>query len=485
MTQKESFSRRDFLKRAGLAAIGVAVGAYSLSRLFEKRALESEPSGWKWSREECKSSYENNTNKKVYDVVIVGCGMAGAIAGLTALKKGLNVCIVEKNEREFIGRKMCGELTAEKIVKWLRNTFNLSIDSYPLKGLEICSSSGFRSHTKGSLCMIDRWQVGQTMLENLLDRGAEVHHGIVEGPVLESSVRGVRTKDSVFYGTVTIDCSGVPSVVRRKLIFEPQLLGVAYRETLVLKDPVEMEYAMLLLDKNILPSGYLWFFPKSEYELNVGAGGLQQGGISLKENLEKAIETLGIKPQVKRREFSGFSVVPLGRPLPSMVYPGLLVCGDAASHVNPLTGGGIAPALTAGYLAASISAEAVENNDVSLKGMWKYNCDFAKGYGMKHAALVAARDFLVSLSDEELTYFLENIVVEDDLNQLMNGKVPSQRKGILRTFLNNWRNLGLLFRSYRAFELMKKIRTHYEHYPDEPEKFSAWRKTLDQYIKVR
>ena len=484
MPQKESLSRRDFLKKAGLAAIGVAVGAYSLSRLFEKRALEPEPSGWKWSREENKTSYKSNTDKKVYDVVIVGCGMAGAVAGLTALKKGLNVCIVEKNERELIGRKMCGELTSESIVKWLRNTFNLSIDSYLLKGMEICSSSGFTSHTAGSLCMIDRWQVGQTMLENLLDRGAEVHHGIVEGPIIESSVRGVRTKDSVFYGTVTIDCSGVPSVVRRKLIFEPQLLGVAYRETLVLKDPVEIEYAMLLLDKNILPSGYLWCFPKSEYELNVGAGGLVQGG-SLKETLGKAIEPLGITPQITRREFSGFSVVPLGRPLPSMVYPGLLVCGDAASHVNPLTGGGIAPALTAGYLAANTSAEAVENNDVSTKGMWKYNCDFAKGYGMKHAALVAARDFLVSLSDEELTYFLENIAVEGDLGQLMSGKVPSQRRGTLRTFLDNWRNSGLLLRSYRAFELMRKIRTHYEHYPDEPEKFSAWQKTLDQYIKVR
>jgi flavin-dependent dehydrogenase len=320
------------------------------------------------------------------------------------------------------------------------------------------------------------------MLENLLDRGAEVYHGTVRSPILESSVKGVKTKDSTFYGTVTIDCSGVSSVLRRKLISEPQLLGIAYKENLILEEPVEMDYAVLLLDKNILPSGYMWCFPKSEYELNVGAGGLEQSGAALGKNLEKAIEALGIISRIKRREFSGFGLVPLGRPLPSMVYPGALVCGDAASHVNPLSGGGIAPAVTAGYLAASTSAEAVENNDVSTKGMWKYNYDFARKYGIKHAALVVARDFLVSLSDKELAYFLENVVTDDDLHQLMRGKNPFQESGILKIVLDNWRRPGLLYRMYRAFRLIRRIRNHYEQYPEGPEEFSSWREILDQYL---
>jgi digeranylgeranylglycerophospholipid reductase len=483
MSEKESLTRRDFLKRAVLAVMGIAAG-YSLYRLFKEKVCEPEHSDpLKLPEKSNKSTYAKKNNiKKGYDVVIVGCGMAGAVAGLTALKRNLNVCIVERNEREFIGRKICGEMTPESVVKWLKNEFNLSINCHLLKGMEICSSSGHTSRITGPTCMIDRWQVQQAMLENLLDRGAEVYHGTVRSPILESSVKGVKTKDSTFYGTVTIDCSGVSSVLRRKLISEPQLLGIAYKENLILEEPVEMDYAVLYLDKNILPSGYMWCFPKSEYELNVGAGGLEQGGAALGNHLEKAIEALGITSRIKRREFPGFGLVPLGRPLPSMVYPGALVCGDAASHVNPLTGGGIAPAVTAGYLAASTSAEAVENNDVSTKGMWKYNYDFARKYGIKHAALVVARDFLVSLSDKELAYFLENVVTDDDLNQLMRGKNPFQESGILKIVLDNWRRPGLLYRMYRAFRLIRRIRNHYEQYPEGPEEFSSWREILDQYL---
>ncbi len=484
MTGKKSLTRRDFLKKVVLAVVGVAAG-YSLYRFFRKIAPEPENSGpWKWSAE--KSSYVGKTDsKKVYDVVIVGCGVAGAVAGLTALKRNLNVCIVEKKEREFIGRKICGEMTSQGKVDWLKNELNLSVHCYFLKGLEICSSSGHTSRIKGPTCMIDRWQVGQTMLENLLDRGAEVCYETVKSPIMESSVRGVETKDSTIYGTVTIDCSGASSVLRRKLFSEPQLLGLAYKENLFLEEPVEMEYAMLLLNKNILPSGYAWCFPKNEYELNVGAGGLGQGGASLEETLEKAIEALGIRSKIVRRGSPGFGLVPLGRPLPSMVYPGFLACGDAASHVNPLTGGGIAPAVTAGNLAANTAAEAVENNDVSTRRMWKYNSDFARGYGIKHAVLVVARDFLVSLSDEELDYFLKNVITDDELQQLMSGQTPYKENGMLQTSFEHWKHPRLLYRMYRAFTLMRKVKDHYKQYPRGPEEFPAWRETLDEYLKVR
>ena len=476
MIEKEPLSRRDFLKKAGLAAIGAAGGALGLSRFFKETTVEPEPSPLlTWSGNElCE-------NEKVYDVVIVGCGMAGAVAGLTALKRNLNVCIVEKNEREFIGRKICGELTQERIVEWLKNEFNLSITCYPLKGLEIRCSSGYTSRSEGSLCMIDRWQVQQAIFENLLERGADVYQGTVKGPVLESFVKGVKTENATFHSAVTIDCSGVSSVLRRKLFSEGQLLGIAYKENLILKEPVETEYALLLLDKKIIPSGYAWCFPKNEYEVNVGVGGLE-GGVVLEETLGKVINILGIEKKIVKREFPGYGLVPLGRPLPSMVYPGFLVCGDAASHVNPLTGGGIAPAVTAGYLAATTSVKAVENNDVSTKGMWDYNYDFARGYGVKHASLVVARNFLLSLSDEDMTYFLENIVTGDDLSQLMGGKVPSQEGDMMKTFYDHWRKPSLLYQMYRAFKQMTEIRNHYSHYPERPEEFSAWRETLDQYV---
>ena len=307
---EESLTRRDFFKRAVLAVMGIV--GLRVSRFFEEGAGENERvNPRKWSKNKMTSHYHYTKPEMEYDVVIVGCGMAGAVAGLTALKNNLHVCIVEKKEREFIGRKICGEMIPESVVGWLRQEFSLSIDCHILRGLEIRSSSGHTSLITEPTCMVDRWQVGQTMLENLLDKGADIYRGYVKRPILESSVRGVETEDSSFKGTVTIDCSGVMSVLRKKLLPEYQLLGLAYKEDLVLNNPVDMEYGVLLLDKTILPSGYMWCFPKSEYELNVGVGGIGQNGDSLRENLEKGIEALNVKSSIKEREFSGFGLGPL------------------------------------------------------------------------------------------------------------------------------------------------------------------------------
>ncbi len=417
---------------------------------------------------------------KGYDLVIAGCGMAGAFAGLTALKKNVDVALIEKKKREFIGKKMCGELMPQKTLQWLKNEVGFTIESYPLKGLEICSSSGHSLYAPEPLCMVDRWKLGQIMVTKLLERGAEINWGTVKGPVGDSPVRGVKTEDSIVYGTVTMDCSGVSSVIRRKLFSGPELLGLAYKENLILRDPVKMEYAKLIFDKKVIRSGYFWFFPKNEYELNVGAGGL--GQTLLREKLEKLVK--GLNLTVKRREHTGYGIIPLGGPLPSLVHPGLLVCGDAAHHVNPLTGEGIAPALTDGYYAGGTAAEAVKNNNVSLERLWAYNRDFARDYGGVHAPLVIARNFLSSLSDAELTYFLENIVTGEDIAFLIKGKTFDGMKKV-RTFLNNWRRPTFLYRVYSAFRQMNEVRRLYECYPENPDEFSSWKKELNSCMKVQ
>lgn len=427
--------------------------------------------------------------KKTYDIVIVGCGMAGALAGITALKEGLSVCIVERKQRELIGKKVCGELMPQKTLEWLKNQFSIAVEYYPLKGLVISTSLEDSLHNKLSplrvdepLCTIDRWQFGQVMVKELLERGADIIHKAAEAPFYEHCVKGVKTEDSTLYSTVTIDCSGISSVLRRKIPFtslKAPRFGVAYKEDVILEEPLPLEYALLLLDKNVIPSGYMWLFPKSEYILNAGVGGLVQGQASLRNALRKTLET---HFAVRERTRAGFGVLPLGPPVPSLVYPGLLVCGDAACQVNPLTGEGIAPALMAGHCAGITAAQAVQNNDVSVKGMWQYNYECATQYGILFGSLCVLRDFLVSLSDEELTFLLKNMVTSEDLAQLENDWSPSVRS-MMTILLNSWKKPILLYRLYKVFKKMTKIKKLYQCYPEEPEAFPIWEKNLDAFFK--
>lgn len=416
------------------------------------------------------------------DIVIAGCGIAGAVAGLAALKKKENVLIIEKNRRESVGRKICGELITQEALQFLRNEFNFSIQNYPLKGLEVCSSSGHTLHVPEPLSTIDRYTLGQALLTTVMDKGAEVVCGRVLKPVGESCVQSVKTRDTVYPGKVFIDCSGASAVLRRKIIpFPSEIIGIAYKENIFVKEPVSLQYAQLIFDKEIVPSGYMWCFPKNEYELNVGVGGIVKGKASLKKILDKTLNNLNIT--VKRRETPGFGIVPLGGPLSNMVYPGLLVCGDAASHVNPLTGEGIAPAVAAGYYAGTTAAKAVKNDDISVEGLWEYNINFATSFGMAHAPLVLARNFLVSLSDEELTYFLENIVTGEDLHKLIKGKPPSTSK-IIITGARTWRKPKFLFQLYSVFTVMNKMRNLYKNYPESPHEYSSWLKSLNSLGKM-
>ncbi len=429
-----------------------------------------------------------------FDVVITGCGMAGSIAGLTAAREDLKVCIIERKKKEFIGQKICGELMPLQMITWLHDEFGINVDHYPLKGLEFCtlsehtatlrSRSRYKLQVREPLCTIDRWKFGQLLVRKLEEKGVHIYKGIVKNPVIENGIRGVKTKDSrTFLGTVTIDCSGINSILYKSVLphsVSSEQYVVAYKEEIVLEDSLQMDYAVIFMDKNVIPSGYMWCFPKSEYTLNTGIGGVTIDKKSLKALLHKNLH-IHKTITVKERRKTGFGILPSGTPLPSMVYPGLLVCGDAASQVNPLTGEGIAPAMTAGYYAGTTAAQAVKNNDVSVKRMWQYNCDFAAKYGTIITPLQVLKELLLSLSNEELAFLMEKVVTSKDLEGLETGDAAISWKRAIK-LLTHWKKIPLLYRVYETFKRMDKIRTLYEQYPQTPDGFSAWEKELNSCL---
>lgn len=428
---------------------------------------------------------------KKYDVVIVGCGVAGTAAGLTALKENLNVCIVERKKREYIGKRPCGELMPLHTLEWVNKTFGMDLEYYPLKGLKICTVSEHKNSSdalcvKEPLCTINKWQFGQNMVDELLDRGADIYHGTVKSPLIDGGIKGVKTRETTFYSTVTIDCSGVFSVLNKEVTHKNALIaanpfGIAYKETVIVKESITSAYAMVLIDSTVIPSGYMWCFPKGEHELNTGIGGLLNYEVPLKKVLKKTLEAHTFLT-INKRISTGFGALPLGSPSPSMVGPGLLVCGDAAGQVNPLTGEGIAPALTAGHLAGMTAAEAVNRNDPSVETMWKYNCDFIKVYGMLYGSLLALRDFLLSLSNDELSFLIQNVITSEDMEQLEGGEITHSLKRTLFLLLTSLKRPALLLRSYRALKRMTSIKEHYDCYPETLEEFPAWQQKLNTLL---
>jgi flavin-dependent dehydrogenase len=186
--------------------------------------------------------------------------------------------------------------------------------------------------------------------------------------------------------------------------------------------------------------------------------------------------------KVKDRSHAGYGALPLGAPLSSLVAPGLLVCGDAAGHTNPLTGEGIAPALAAGNMAAATAARAIHRRDVSMEALWKYNYDFVQKYGKLLGSLLPLRDFMVSLSSKELNFLLQNVITDDVLSQLEENEPSYALKHILTTAANAARNPSLLLKLGRALGKMNIIRAIYSRYPESPQRFPQWRRHAAAWI---
>ena len=98
--------------------------------------------------------------------------------------------------------------------------------------------------------------------------------------------------------------------------------------------------------------GYGWQFPKSG-AVTIGVGGLQKKNPDLAQSLTAYMNMLG-EPELKVKGHH----LPFGHFLKSPGRGNILLCGDAAGLVDPITGEGIAHALFSGAAAAEVAAKA-------------------------------------------------------------------------------------------------------------------------------
>jgi digeranylgeranylglycerophospholipid reductase len=153
---------------------------------------------------------------------------------------------------------------------------------------------------------------------------------------------------------------------------------------------------------SVAPGGYAWIFPKGDDIANVGLGVLTT--ITDKTAYEHLLEFVESNPATKNAQPVELNVGgdPVGGLLKKKVTDNVLVTGDAASMVNPLTGGGIISGMLGGRIAGQVAAQAVADGDYSHENLKVYDklCEDELGESFKK--YLKAKEYLLSLSDEEL-----------------------------------------------------------------------------------
>ncbi|MCL5100866.1 MAG: hypothetical protein M1122_02845, partial [Candidatus Marsarchaeota archaeon] len=143
---------------------------------------------------------------------------------------------------------------------------------------------------------------------------------------------------------------------------------------------------------------------------------------------------------------------------------------------NPISAGGIGPAMTAGVLAGQTAAEAVAENNISLEFVWKYNRRFNELYGNKTAAMEAFRIYLQSMNNDLLNYGMAHFITESEAVDISYGRIPELTLASTFTkILHGIANINAFRGLVYTVSKMKRLNEIYKNYPQTPGEFSNWK----------
>jgi len=306
------------------------------------------------------------------DVAIVGAGPAGAAAAIGALVARPDLSVVLLDRAEFPRDKPCGDGIAPHALDLLADhgVTGLLDDWAPVHRLRL-----ERGGTSASRRMqrparvVPRRVFDARLLEAALAHGAELRVHRVRG--VDASSDGVRLDDALTAGVV-VGADGAHSVVAGA-VGRPVSGGTAFALRGYAPTPPERTGEQVIVFGDTRQPSYAWSFDRGDGWANVGYGELLGASRSAgrpppsRQLLLDQLDRLLPGSTDGGHEWRGHHL-PLTSPRWRPAAGRVLLAGDAASLVNPLTGEGIYYAVLTGLLAGRSAAAAVGEGAPSSAG---------------------------------------------------------------------------------------------------------------------
>ena len=363
--------------------------------------------------------------KSSYDVIVAGAGPAGSTAAQHASMGGAKVLLLEK-DREVGVPVRCGEaVDHEGLVQFLQP--DPKFVAAEIRNFKLIAPDGtvVKPNIDGVGYVLDRKVFDYELARMAADHGAEV--------VTKAYVDGLITEDGTVAG-VMVQYQGERISVRSKIVVGAD--GVESRigrwagidTTVSMHDmesaaqvtaanvDVEQDTCYFYFGEKYAPGGYLWVFPKGNKTANIGLG--------VAADMSKKKHALKFLDEFMSENFPDASIltklaggVPCAETLDRITAPGLMLVGDAAHQVNPVSGGGIISGMIAGKMAGRVAAEIVKSGNMNLIG--KYEKEWKDSLGSRHHRYYQIKKVIYKFKDSDLDTIAHEISKRPEKDQTL------------------------------------------------------------------
>ncbi len=357
-----------------------------------------------------------------YDVVVVGSGPAGCITARFAAESGAKVLIIER--RQEVGVPvLCGEGISKNIEKYNILEGKKWIAS-SMDGARIFSPDGTMVKLAADMAgsetgyVLHRDVFDKELARGAIKAGAKLMLNTRAVDILKENgkIKGVKAKhfDDVIdlEADIVVGADGVESKIGKwagmKTTLKPFDLETCAQYTLSNID-LESSYCDFYLGKKIAPGGYVWVFPKGKDVANVGIGvlaSLSKPGLST-QLLDKFIKS---HPGLKKGEPIRFlaGAVPVAEPIEA-VKDNLILVGDAARQVDPITGGGLMASVEAGKAAGETIGKAVKEQRFDKETLLSYEEEIKGTLYKKLKRNYVVKEILLKMEDKTLNMLADSL----------------------------------------------------------------------------
>lgn len=299
-----------------------------------------------------------------YDVIIIGAGPSGISAAHNLVNNKISCCLIDK--QVFPRNKLCaGGITSKtfELIKSLNLKEEFNGDNTIISS-DVKIHLGYEHITdikcKELTYLVDRYEFDEYLVNQYkLKGGILLENTKVKEIDIKNNVATLSNNEKISFKYI-IGADGAVGATRSIVDKNIKSNGFCLQVDLD-KEDVDYDKSDMSMYYGVLPYGYGWIFPKKNH-LSVGFIGDYKKEINYSDEFEKFLSNLGF--DCNKEHYKG-AFIPFGDYVKNPINneKNLLLIGDAAGFVDPITGEGIYFAVLSGIKASDVIIKAINENN--------------------------------------------------------------------------------------------------------------------------